>query len=47
MFEFFLADRLRMTVDRLRAEMSNTEYMAWVAYHSLRAQREEMAMKKG
>lgn len=31
-----------MTVARLRAEMSNAEFVQWVAYHKVRAQREEL-----
>lgn len=44
--EFFLADRLGMTVSRLRDEMSNAEFVAWCMYHARKAQRQELAMKK-
>ena len=45
MFDFFLADRLRMTVAEMRERMSNAEYVKWCAFHALRLQREELAMK--
>jgi hypothetical protein len=36
-----------MTVARMNAEMSNAEYMHWQAFYGRRAQREEMAQKRG
>lgn len=42
-FEFYLADRLRMTVDELRAKMTNDEFIKWSVYHGRRAQKQEMA----
>ena len=44
-FEFFLADRLRMPVWEMRERVPNAEYVQWVAYHSLLAQEQELAMK--
>lgn len=45
-FEFYLAERLRMTVARMRQEISNSEFMAWGVYYGRQAQRKEMAAKK-
>ncbi len=42
-FEFFLAQKLGMTVDRLRAEMPNEEFLYWSMYYARKAQREELA----
>ena len=42
-FEFFLAVELGMTVGRLRAEMSQDEFMRWGVYYGRKAQREELA----
>lgn len=44
-FEFFLADRLGMTVGRLRAEMSNDELLRWTVYYGRRGQAAELAAK--
>lgn len=44
-FEFYVADRLGMTVAQLRAEMSNEEFVAWGVYHGRKAQRAELAAK--
>lgn len=44
-FEYYLADRLKMTVARLREEMPASEFMAWQVYHGRRAQRAELAAK--
>lgn len=45
-FEFFLAAELGMTVARLRAEMSNGEYVYWTRYYGRKAQREELERLK-
>ncbi|NIJ10627.1 hypothetical protein FHU38_000971 [Saccharomonospora amisosensis] len=45
-FEFYLADRLGMTVARLRAEMPHHELVAWHVYHGRKAQRRELAEKQ-
>lgn len=42
-FEYFLAQKLGMTVARMRAEMSAEEYIAWGVYYGRKAQREEIA----
>lgn len=41
-FEYFLADRLGMTVGELRVQMSNAEYVRWAVYHGRRAQEQEI-----
>jgi hypothetical protein len=41
-FEFYLAQKLGMTVARLRAEMSNLEYVHWVIYYGRAAQRRQI-----
>lgn len=35
-----------MTVAEMRNRMSNREYVKWVAWHTLRAQQEEIAGKR-
>lgn len=35
-----------MTVDRMRAEMGNDEYVRWGMYYARKAQRQELAGKK-
>lgn len=45
-FDFFLADRLRMTVADLRSRLSNEEYVFWQMYHSRRAQEIELEQLK-
>jgi hypothetical protein len=44
-FDHFLAQKLGMTVARLRAEMGNDEYVWWNVYYGRQAQRDELAMK--
>lgn len=46
-FEFFLAQKLGMTVARLRAEMDNGEFVYWSRYYARRAQERELAEKGG
>jgi hypothetical protein len=46
-FEFFLAQKLGMTVARLRAEMTNQEFMEWGVFYARKAQREELEIAKG
>lgn len=41
-FEFYLAEKLGMTVARLRAEMTNQEFLEWAIFYSRKAQREEL-----
>jgi predicted xylose isomerase-like sugar epimerase len=45
-FEFFLAQKLGMTVVRLRAEMPADEFVGWVTYYARKAQREELEAAK-
>jgi len=45
-FEHFLAERLGMTVARLRREMSAEEFGRWDVYFGRKAQRREMAMAR-
>ena len=42
-FEHYLAERLHMTVGRLRQEMSAEEFMRWSVYYGRKAQRQELA----
>lgn len=35
-----------MTVQDMRDQMSNAEYVAWSVYHGRRAQRQEMEAKR-
>lgn len=41
-FEHYLADRLGMTVGRLRREMSAEEFLRWTVYYARKGQRMEM-----
>jgi len=45
-FDFYLADRLSMTVDRMRREMSAEEYLGWSVFHARKAQRAELERKR-
>lgn len=42
-FEFFLAEKLRMTVAQLRREMTCREFMQWQVYYGRKAQKQELA----
>lgn len=42
-FEFFLAQKLGMTVDAMRRSMSSEEFTGWGMYYARKAQREELA----
>ena len=44
--QFFIAEKLGMTVAQLRSTMSTEELFAWSAYCSLRAEREDKEMEK-
>lgn len=44
-FEFYLAEQLRMTVARLRREMTAREFMEWGVYYGRKAQKRELAAK--
>lgn len=45
-FEFFLAQKLGMTVVRLRAEMDQMEFLEWGIFYARKAQRQELEMSK-
>lgn len=44
--EHFIAQKLSMTVDRLRHEMSNDEFVRWTVYFGRIAQQQELARLK-
>lgn len=46
-FDYFLAQKLGMTVGTLRSRMSNDEYVHWSVYYARIAQREELERLKG
>lgn len=46
-FEFYLADRLKLTVAQLRQQMSADEFMRWGVWHGRRAQVQQLAARKG
>lgn len=41
-FEFYLAQKLSMTVGRMRKEMSQVEFQHWGIYYARKAQRAEL-----
>jgi hypothetical protein len=42
-FEYYLADRLKLgTVAELRRRMSSAEYVGWVVFVGMEAQREQL-----
>lgn len=45
-FEYFLAQKLGMTVGRLRVEMGADEFTGWGVYYGRKAQREQIAAAK-
>jgi hypothetical protein len=45
-FEFFLAQKLSMTVASLREQMPADEFMRWGIYYARKAQREELERLK-
>jgi hypothetical protein len=45
-FEFFLAEKLHMSVARLRKEVPNDEIMRWSVYYGRKAQDAELAAAK-
>lgn len=45
-FEFFLAEKLKRSVDEMRKSMSHEEFIGWYVYYRRIAQREELEMKK-
>lgn len=46
-FEFMLAEKLGMTVARMRRDLSVEEFVGWSVYFGRKAQRAEMAQKRG
>lgn len=42
-FEFYLADRLGLVVEEMRARMSNHEFVLWSRFHARRAQAKQLA----
>lgn len=44
--QFFIAEKLGMTVGQLRATMSTKELFAWSAYCSVKSDREEKEMER-
>lgn len=42
-FDFFLAEKLCMTVGEMRQRMSNDEWGRWAIYYGRMAQRQELA----
>lgn len=44
-WEFYIADRLGLTVARMREEMSGDEFTRWVIFHQRKGQRMELASK--
>lgn len=44
--QFFIAEKLGMTVGQLRSTMSAKELYGWSAYLTLKAEREEKEMEK-
>ena len=46
-FDFILAEKLGMTVARMRNEMSNHEYIGWRAFYTWRAAMRELESKRG
>jgi hypothetical protein len=45
-FEHFLAQKLSMTVARMRTEMPAEEYTAWSVYYGRMAQRQQIEQAK-
>lgn len=44
-FDHFLAQKLGMTVARMRAEISAAEHLAWQVYYGREAQRRELVRR--
>lgn len=45
-FDHFLAEKLGMSVARMREEISGAEYVRWQVYYGRQVQRREIAAKK-
>lgn len=46
-FEFYLAQKLSMTVAQLHEQMSNAEFVHWQMYYARIAQQAELEQQKG
>jgi len=46
-FEYYLAEKLHMTVAALRRGMSSMEFQTWAVYHGIKAQRQQLASGGG
>ena len=44
--QFFIAEKLGMTLGQLRSEMSSEELQGWSAYLALKSEREEKEMER-
>lgn len=44
-FEYFLAEKLGMTVARLRREMSSMEFAHWAVWYGIKAQRRQQELE--
>ena len=42
-FEHYLAQKLGMSIARLRAEMGQAEFVSWAMFYARRAQRDELS----
>lgn len=45
-FEFFLAQKLSMTVAQMRHQVSSEEFLHWYIFFARKAQREELEVMK-
>jgi hypothetical protein len=45
-YEFSLACELKMTVSRLRTELTEDEFIYFAAYHELKAEKEKEQMER-
>lgn len=45
-FEYFLAEKLGMTVARMRREMSSAEFAHWAVWYGIKAQRRQMEIEQ-
>ena len=45
-FEFFLAQKLSMTVAQMRQQVSSEEFLHWYIYYARKSQREELEVLK-
>ena len=45
-FDFFLAEKLGMTVERMRASVSADEWLRWAIYYGRKAQRRHLEIEE-